>query len=191
MNEQQIRAMIQGEILAANSASRFGISMNSNHAHTGIDAPQISQNNILPGNSVEGSIKFATAQRTYKIGVNFNPTAVFVHGNATGSASGEKFIIVGNAQLGPSLYLQPGPASSLSVVPGGPPQTIIQSCTYFGMDVGNAPHTLVSEQHIANVEYGGNVLARMTITGYDNKNLLVYTDILTSGWVFNLSFTIT
>lgn len=190
MNESQIRNLIRQEMASANSGARFaGVTPNNNHAHTGLDSPQISQNNILPGNSVEGSITFAQAQTTYKIGINFNPTSVLVHGNATGP-SGAKFMIVGNAQLGPSLYLQPG--TTTSVRPGGPPQNIIQSNTYFGLDSGAGVHTLVDEGHIANVEFPkGTIFARATITGYDSKNILLYTDVLLSGWQFNLSLTIT
>lgn len=175
---------------SANSGARFaGVTPNNNHAHTGLDAPQISQNNIMPGNSVEGSITFAH-QKVYKIGVNFNPTSVLVHGNVLGTHSSERFIIVGNAQLGPSFYLQPG--TNTSVFPGGPPQNIIQSNTYFGTDVAGVVHTLVDEGHIVNVEYPlGNVFVRATITGYDNKNVILNVDTLTSGWVINLSFTIT
>lgn len=191
LSESQIRNIVRQEMATQQNGSRFGITPTSNHAHTGLDSPQINQNNILPGNSVEGSIMFAQAQTTYKIGINFNPTSILVHGNAVGP--GGTFMIVGNAQLGPSLYLQPG--TSTSVRPGGPPQNIIQSNTYFGLDSGGVAHTLIDEEHIANVNYkvsGVNTFfVRATITGYDSKNVFLYTDTLASGWALNLSFTIT
>lgn len=187
LTESQVRSIVRQEMMSASSGARFaGVTPNNNHAHTGLDAPQISQNNILPGNSVEGSIAFAQ-QTTYKIGINFNPTAVWVHGNVVGNL-GERFMVTGNAQLGPSLYLQPG--STTSVRPGGPPQDIIQSTTYFGVDSGGAFHTLVDEGHIVDIFYS-TVRARATIIGYDSKNIIIQVDTLASGWTINLSLTIT
>jgi hypothetical protein len=193
LTEQQIRQIVQSEIQAQNSAGRFGLNMTPSHYHSGNagDGPQISQDYILPGDRLEGSITFAQ-QTTYQIGTNFNPTAVWVHGNATG-ASGEKFLIVGNAQLGGnSFYLQPG--TTTSVLVGGTPETIIQSNTYFGgtSGTGGSLHTIVDEGHIANIEYPtGTIYARATITAFSNKAITLVVDTLSSGWELNLSFTIT
>jgi hypothetical protein len=190
MNEQQIRAIVQSEIQTQSSANRFGLNMTPTHYHTGNagDGPQISENYIVAGESLEGSITFAQ-QTTYQIATNFNPKAIWLHGNATG-ASGEKFLVVGNAQLGGnSFYLQPG--TTTSVLVGGTPQTIIQSNTYFG-GTGSSLYTIVDEGHIANIEYPkGTIYARATITAFSNKSITVVVDTLTSGWEFNLSFTIT
>lgn len=187
-NESYIRSIVRQEIQTQSNGARFGLNPQSTHEHTGIDSPKINQNNILPGNSVEGSIRFAQTT-IYKIGVNFNPTSVFVHGNITGDL-GEKFITTGVAEFGPSLYLQP--STSTSVTPGGKPQDIIQSATYFGTDAGGSPHTIVTEEHIASVEYpSGTIRARATIIGYDSKNVLVQVNTLNTGWAMNLSFTIT
>lgn len=191
MDEQKIRNIVRQEIQASASSGRFGLNLTPSHYHTGVggDGPQLNQNSILAGSRLEGSITFAQ-QTTYKIATNFNPAAVWVHGNVIGAISGEKFMTVGNAQLGgSSYYLQP--ASNVSVQVGGPPQDIIQSCTYFGMDFGNAPHTLVSEGHIVDIFYGGVIKARATISSF-NKDAIYFTvSTLVTGWTINLSFTIT
>lgn len=189
-NDAYIRQIVQQELAKSSQSKRFNLTDTTRHQHTKNDSAPVSQNDITPGNSVEGTITFAQTT-VYKIGVNFNPTSVFVHGNVTGNG-GEKFLVVGNAQFGPSFYLQPG--TSTSVVTGGPRQTIIQSSSYFGgtSGVGGALHTVADEGHIVDVEYPlGTIHARATIIGYDNKNLLVEVNNLDGGWAINLSFTIT
>lgn len=193
MNEQQIKQLIQQEIHKNQQAQRFNLNSIPRHTHNGVDSPPVNQGDIKPGLRAEGSITFAR-QTVYKIGVNFNPTALWVHGNVTGPL-GEKFMIVGNAQIGPSFYLQP--SNSNSVVTGGPQQKLIQSNTYFGLDSGGGVHTLVDEGHIVNVFYGGNVLVRATVGDasqnhiYDNKSISIYVDTLTTGWAINISWTVT
>lgn len=191
MTEAQIRTLVQQEIAAQTSAARFGLNNTAQHKHTGTDGPQISQNNILPGNRLEGRITFSQAT-TYRIATNFNPVAVWVQGNVTG-ALGEKYMVVGNAQLGgSSFYLQPG--TSTSVLVGGTPQSIIQSTTYFGTDGGIPPvsHTVADEGHIVDVEYPLNTIhARATITGFDRNAIIFEVTTLQAGWEMNLSFTIT
>lgn len=178
--------MIQQAIAKNEQANRFNLVNISRHQHNRSDVAPISQNDITPGNSTTGSITLAT-QTTYNIGVNFNPTSVFVHGNVVG-ASGERFITVGSAQFGPGFYLQPG--TSTSVIIGGQPETIVQSCTYFGSAAGTF-HTVADEQHIVDIFYSGTVFARATITGYSSAGIIVVVDTLTSGWSMNLNFMIT
>lgn len=189
MNDQQLRQIIRQEIEASNSSSRFGLNTIPRHTHNGIDSPQISANDVIAGNSVEGSIAFAQVT-TYNIGVNFNPRQVIIHGNATGP-NNDKYIIVGCAQFGQSLYLQPN--TTTSVKPGGTAQTIIQSNTYFGGAPGASGflHTIIDEGHIANIEFpSGTIFVRATITGYSNSGITLSVDTLASGWALNLSWTI-
>lgn len=194
LTEQQVRQMIQQEMAKSNQAGVFSMSPISSHTHTGKgqDGPQINQNDILPGLRTEGSIKMIR-QTTYLIGINFNPTAIWIHGNVVG-ASGEKFMVVGNAQLGQSFYLQP--SNSNSVVTGGPLQKVIQSNTYFGgtSGAGGVLHTLVDEGHIINVSgypTKNDIYVRATITGFDNKGIYISVDTLSSGWEINISWTVT
>lgn len=175
--------------------NRFNLNTSIQHRHTGKgqDAAQINQNDIIPGLRAEGSIVMEQ-ETIYKIGINFNPSAIWVHGNVTGP-SGEKFLIVGNAQLGASFYLQP--SNSTSVITGGPQQKVIQSTSYFGVDSGGVSHTLVDEGHIVDVFYGGTIKVRATVGDvnqtkiYDNKNIYIFVNTLLSGWTINLSWTVT
>ncbi len=187
MISQEIQDYVKQQIQSAASNTRFQLSGVTRHIHNGTDSPKITQSNILPGFRTEGSITFA--QKTvYKIGITFNPTAIWVHGNVIGNA-GERFIVTGNAQLGPSFYLQP--STSTSVLTGGPIQNIIQSTTYYGIDSGGAVHTLVDEGHIVDVFYSATIHARATVIGYDNTAVYVQVDNLDASWVMNLSWTIT
>lgn len=189
MSDAYIRSIVQQEIAKNNQRNKFNLTTTPQHGHTGKgqDAPRLNQSDIIPGLRCEGSIAMAQAT-IYKIGITFNPSAIWIHGNVTG-ASGERFIIVGNAQLGPSFYLQPG--NSTSVVTGGPKQTNIQSTTYFGVDSGGAIHTLVDETHIVDVFYAATIHARATIISYDNTAIYVQVNNLSSGWTINLSWTVT
>lgn len=188
MTPQEVQQMIQQELYKYQQASRFNLAKVANHKHTGkgTDAPRISSNNILPGLRAEGRISFDQAT-TYKVGLTFNPSSVFIQGNVTG-ASGERFIIVANAQFGQGYYMQP--QSTTSTVIGGRPQTIIQSSTYFGTD-GGSFHTVADEGHIVDVEYPLDTIhARATITNFDNTGMYVTVDTLDLGWGITLSFTV-
>lgn len=186
-NDSQIRAIVQQEVARIQQSQRFNLTNTSRHQHTTTDIAPISANDITPGNSVTGSITFAQ-QTTYNIGVNFNPSTVVVNGNVIGP-SNQRFLTVGTAKFGPSLYLQPN--TSTSVKAGGVPETIIQCCSYFGAESsGGAMHTLVDEGHIVDIEYSGTIFARATITGYSNQGIILVVDDLVSGWSMNLNLTI-
>lgn len=193
MTEGQIRQLIQQELAKDKQRNSFNMTTTPSHRHTGKgqDGPQILSSDILPGQRAEGSILMST-QTTYKIGLTFNPTAVWIHGNVTGP-SGAKFFVTGNAQLGPSFYLQPG--SATSVVTGGPKQSIIQSTTYFGVDLSGGFHTLVDEGHIVDIFYSNTLFVRGTITEFGSNYLTISftggTNVLTTGWAVNLSWTVT
>lgn len=183
--------MIRQEISKSQQSSRFNLNVNPNVRHTGIDSPPINQNSITGGIRVTGGVTFET-ETTYKINISFNPTAVWMHGNVTGPR-GERFIIVGNAQLGTSYYLQPESATSVKI--GGLKETIIQSNTYFGSDSLGGLHTLEDDGHIFNIFYLGSLLVRGTITDYNSSSITISftggTNLLTPGWTVNASLTIT
>lgn len=188
-DQAQVQRMIQQEIMKSNQMAKFNLNTTPSHRHTGKggDAPNISQTDIIPGLKAEGRISFAQTT-TYKVGLTFNPQAIYIQGNVTG-ALGEKFIVVANAQFGPSYYMQP--QSTTSTVIGGPQQKILQSSTYFGIDSGGTAHTVADEGHIVDVEYPLNTIhARVTITGYDATGIYVQVTTLASGWEITLSFTV-
>lgn len=187
MNSQdlaQVQSMIRQEMAKSSQASRFNLTDIQRHQHSKNDVAPVNQNDIAPGNSTTGTVTFAQAT-TYNIGVNFNPTRVDVQGNVTG-ALGEKFLVVGVAKFGPSFYLQPG--TTTSVVIGGQPESIVQSCCYIG-GTGGALHTVADQGHIVDVEYSG-IHARATIQSYSSRGIIVKVDNLDSGWAMNLNWTI-
>lgn len=192
MNDNSIRQLIQQEIYKARQMGSFNLQNVNRHEHNRISSNPINQSNIIPGLKAEGSIKFAQ-QTTYTIGLTFNPSAIFVQGNVIGTG-GAKFFVTGNAQFGPSYYMQP--ESNTSVVIGGPQQNILQSTAYFGLDSASSPHALVGEGHIVDVSGfpnppGTAIYARATITKYSSNAIYVNIDNLASGWEMNLSFTVT
>lgn len=189
MNDSQIRQLIRSEIYRSRQVGSFNLQSVNRHEHNGVSSNPINQSDIVPGLKVEGRVSFAQ-QTTYTIGLNFNPSSVAIQGIVTGSSlPQEKFIIVANAQFGPSYYMQP--QSITSTVIGGPQQSIIQSSTYWGTDSGGGTHLVADEGHICDVEYGGSIHARATIISYNSSALMVTVDNLDSGWEITLSFTVT
>lgn len=186
-DQSQVHLMIQQAMAKNSQSQRFNLSNANRHQHNRTDGAPISANDITAGNSTTGTVTLETIT-TYNIGVNFNPTRLDIQGNVTG-ASGEKFLVVGIAQFGPSFYLQPG--TSTSVVIGGQPETIVQSSSYIGgiAGTGGALHTVADQEHIVDVEYSG-IHARATVIGYSNKGIIIQVNNLDSGWAMNLNFTI-
>lgn len=130
---------------------------------------------IVASQGASGSITFSTDGQRYRIGLNtkpgsaFSPSVIRFNGIAIrrGGGGGSidiRSLVVGDAFLGPSFYLQP--ESSTSVTIGGTPMTVIQSSSYILVnDSGSGPNTQasVSEGHIVSVIFNGVVVARATI----------------------------
>ncbi len=189
MNDQMKKEMenIAQQVFNRNtSRSQFSPSSTTLHTHNGIDSPQINQEDVLPNTRLSGSITFSQST-IYQIGVNFNPTSIWFYGEAVnndGSSPTIRAHCIGNAQLGPSFYLQP--SSTTSVVVGGPTQNIIQSSSMLLIDSSTTSalfsglgtqynptvRAIVDEGHLVDVEYGG-ILARATILSYENGVILI------------------
>lgn len=100
---------------------------------------------------------------------------------ATGSITTRGFGI-GNAQLGPSYYFQPGDASSVKI--GGPLQDFIQSSSSVTIAAGGFV-TTVSEGTLFRVGYPNNSLANLKATAqiasFDKTSIKIDVT-LASGW---------
>lgn len=81
MISKEIQDYVIGQIQDAASSGRFQLTGIPRHVHNGIDSPKVSQDNILPGIELSGTITFAQST-TYQIGVNFNASEVRFYGNA-------------------------------------------------------------------------------------------------------------
>ncbi len=86
--------MIREEIQANESKSRFKKTGIGLHKHNGLDSPQIHSNDIVTGVRAIGSVTMATTATDYLFGLtagvtkgnNFNPTTVYIFGNAIRTA---------------------------------------------------------------------------------------------------------
>lgn len=181
MNEQQIRTLIRDEL----NQQRYtaGTPIVSPHNHDNNNSPRLSQSDIMPAVRTSGSITFARIA-TYKINTNSNPnpTLVLCYGIVVDSASAptKRTHTFGTAQLGQSYYLQPDTLNTVKV--GGPIQPFIQSSTYFYVDNTGVVHALTDEENLVDVEYGGIIHARMTLTAFDSKSITLDVTHLDSGW---------
>lgn len=203
----QIQALVQKEIdtqfpkLYKQYADKYGVASVPLHTHNGLDSPKIKEWDLQHSQAASGNITMATNNQRYTIGLNikpgtsFRPSQIRFNGIAIHQTAGTtdiRALVVGDAFIGPSYYLQPLAASSVTV--GGPPQVCIQSSSYILVnDSGAGPLTqaLASEGHIVSVTFNSVIVARATIPdlgdfGANNDPLLggnLLVDVtLTSGW---------
>lgn len=213
MTEPEIRQLIQQEMAKAAQAGRFNLQFIPRHTHNGIDSPQVNQNNINPGRTCRGLITFAS-NTVYTLNPGFNPTSLFVYGNAThktGATIDIRAFIIGDARFAPSTYFQAPNANAVitSVATGGklltgnpPPQkqadgsyanTIIQSSAYFSV-AGNAtattPHALADQFHLIDVELGGVILARADVISF-SRDAIKISVVLAAGWQIDANYIVT
>lgn len=205
---EQIQAMVQKEIevqfpkLYQQYADKYGVASVPLHTHNGFDSPKVNAWDLTHSQAASGSITMATNGQRYEIGLNiaksgtsFAPSQIRFNGIAIkgSGATGIRALVVGDAFIGPSYYLQP--LSSSSVTIGGPAQVCVQSSSYILVNdsgAGNPTAALASEGHIVSVEFpGGTVVARATIPdlgdfGANDKPLLggnLLVDVtLATGW---------
>lgn len=207
-DDQRIRQIVREEIRKGQNSEPFGVQNIPFHLHNGTDAPMIKEDNIIANGSVSGSVTFSSA-RTYILSLNssFTPKSVVSYGLArSGVASDpatEKYFVFGSAQLTPSFYFQS--AGNSNVVTGGLQYPAydpnhpeygtnipMQSCTYFGVEgTAGAVHVLASNFHIIDVEYGGTIYARATITNFSKDAIVIVVDNLETNWVITSTFVVT
>lgn len=168
---------------AQQNGSRFGISTTGNHAHTGLDSPQINGGNIIPGLRTSGSVDMASA-KDYKFNVNFQPSLVVFYGNPfhTGAGIDRHTFVFGQAALGQNQYFQPQTTASVTI---GGKSDIVQTCTMFmalGTGSGSSFQTIASQTHLINVQESGSVVARATLSSYGQNYFVITVNTLASGW---------
>ena len=207
-NEQKIRQIVREELARKDDSSRFRLTSIPNHKHDGVDSLKIRQENIIPSVSVSGRITFAQeTDYTINLNSNFTPSRIELYGIAYDASGigGYRTMTVGTANLGPSFYLQPVAGSTTSVQQGtkqypfptqmydGSYATIpLQSCTYLWVSNGSSNyHGQPSEGHILNVEWGGTIYARMTVTDFSKSAITLRVDVLDTNWEIYTNIVIT
>jgi len=182
-----IQALVRKEIetmfpqLYSQQATKYGVAKVPLHVHNGFDAPQIKASDVIASQAASGSITMSTTGQRYQIGLNVKPGSPFapsiirfngiaVHSSTSPAITPDiRALVVGDAFIGPSFYLQPLTTSSVTV--GGPPQVCVQSSSYICVNnsgAGPATQASVSEGHIVSVTFNGNIVARATIPDLDD-----------------------
>ena len=116
-----------------------------------------------------------------------------------GSSIGVRCQIIGSANLGPSFYLQP--QSSSSVVTGDIQYPFVdpilgvtvplQSSSYLWTQSSNIFKALAGEGHIVNVEAGGTIYARATVTDFSKERIEIVVYDLDTNWTIQANLVIT
>lgn len=206
MDESKIRQIVRDEMLRGSNTSRFGIDAIPHHTHDGISSLKIKQSDIIPSVSVSGRITFAQeTDYTINLNSNFTPSSVTLYGiayDATGG-SGVRCMIIGTANLGPSFYLQPGDTTTTVTTgniqypfldPNINNGTVVplQSSTFLWVDNGSTTfHGQPGEGNIVNVEWGGSIYARASITSFSKTSIIFHVETLVAGWEIYTNIVIT
>lgn len=206
MNETQIRALVRQEIRNSVSTGRFSQNAIQRHIHNGIDSPQLTADNIIPGVSVAGTISMQQ-EAVYTLNLNglFTPTSIVVSGVVVDDPDTPtiRAFFYGNAQLGPSFYFQPLTNTSVQTgtlqFPRGTPefpnenvpvQHSVYTSTKSDAVAGGIFHALADEGHIVDVEYSG-IHARATVTNFSRTAVEITVSDLDSGWAIIGNWVIT
>lgn len=212
LQEKDVRRIIQEELKRSAKNARFGYQQTPLHTHNGKDAPQITEDNVVPNPAIVGTIEMAQATN-YSIGLNasFTPRNIQVYGVITGtySANAIRVLTTGSAQLTKGFYLQPGGSTFVvtgdtqypfptSQPDGTTPSVPVQSSAYINVSRGNLAHTFagVSEDHIVDVVYPdpssvSDIKARVTVVDFSKNEVKVSVPYLEAGWTIFLNYVIT
>lgn len=208
MNDSNIRQLIQQEIYKARQAGSFNLQSVNRHAHNNISSNPINQSDVVPGQTARGLITF-TQSTVYTLGITFNPTSLFIYGNAVHRTAGTidiRAFIIGDAKFAPSFYFQK--SSTTAVTTGGkllsgnpPPQqladgsyanTIVQSSSYFAISGNGVPTTPVASAdqfHLVRVDFSG-LLASADVISF-SKSAIEIATVLADGWEINANYIVT
>lgn len=180
------------EKVYSEKATQYGVATVPSHVHNGLDANQVSQDDIIPKQNALGNITMATDGRTYRFGLTSNPNIVQFIGIAFYNSGGitKRAHVQGFASLGSNYkFVDDGTGNSVSP---GPVQNIIQCSSMISIVDGMSPtvNVVSSEENIVYVVAGGSQVAVATITSYNERNLFVHV-ILAANWTIQGNFVIT
>ena len=190
MTEQEIRKIVQEEI---EKEYRAGDPHVPTHHHDGTDNIRISQSDIIPLTTVNGTIDMASAT-TYSLylsSINGSPSSVTFYGGAKHpSATKQHSMIIGNAQLGINQQFQPPvPANNRAVtMTGSKTTTIIQGSAFMYINNTDLTKNVVgnSQGHIIyTFDDSGTDLIVADITAYSNSVITINVSTLASGWTIS------
>lgn len=118
--------------------TQYGVPTVPYHIHNGIDSPEITQTNILPGYRALATITMATDGATYTLGGNAGGTQLLFYGTAVHNSGGVdmRAICTGNCQLGQSYKFVA--QSGTSVTTGDHALSLIQGSSALFIDSSGA-----------------------------------------------------
>jgi len=192
-NDPNIEKKVQDLEKIVGDLARTVNELNASQAqyHREFGVAEVSGYDVDTINRTLGSIIMSTDGQEYEIGINSNPKEVFFNGvvtNGQTGTSGVRIMVVGYAQLGKALQLQPVTGSTNRVVVGGQTLDIIQCSTNFAVPGANSitPVPNVSEQHIVSAYYpspisDANLVARASVSRYERGIVFVQVSLAT-GW---------
>lgn len=180
MDEQQIRKIVQDEMKKRTT----GVPTIQRHVHDGNDSPKISQKDVIPLITGNGTVTMSqSATYLLKLGnVGITPRSVSFIGGALNTTASPSLhaMIVGSASLGVNQQFQP--ESSVSVILGPVVTSIIQGSA--SIIVSNAGTSIIknSQGHIVfAADASNNNYATATIIAYDRSTITIQTT-LASNW---------
>lgn len=185
--------MIKEQLAQQADSSQFTTSQVPNHAHNGIDAPRISQSDIVPNIAYTAVLGFSPgAPYTTLIPIPANATSLSYHGfasnNAGGGSATKRAIISGEAYFAPSYFynanLNQLPTTSIP---------LSQVCNSMYIDSGNSSNTrtYTDATHLVamadETSTDGNPLLSIIINFYQQGYISVTQDAWNSAWQATLA----
>lgn len=188
MTIDEVKNIVNEEIQAAGSGSRFGMGSIQRHTHNGFDSYKLLESNLTPSKYTTGTVTM-DAVKDYVFNTSFAPSLVTFRGIATSGDGNWQSLIFGTAALGQNLMLQQNTDGSSSLTNTAP--QIIQSCTFMAYDIGAAAARC--DTNVSNLIYverttTGTIFIEAAITSYGQNLFTLTVSTLASGWTITGSF---
>lgn len=194
MNEQRIRQIIREEIFRDNNKSRFvGVQSIQDHIHNGVDAPRISQDDLVNG-TANNSLIVMNENETFQLKNVQGISRITFHGfaadNADGSPATQRALINGTVVFGTCLRFT-GSGSVISPEGAGNTTAFTQgTSSIYTLNQVDAIRVSSSSDHFAYVTDGSTEVAKASVVAVSVDSISIRVE-LASNWQITGSLILT
>ena len=197
MDEKQMRQIVKSEIQAYMNAKQFTLSKIPAHTHTGLDAPRVEENDLLPSDIFNGGFVMGNAgSEVFTISKIPRLNTITFYGVATNGAYtnpttlyNEKATITGEIRIGKVFSLN-GNTGTDFYATGESVANYSQACTSAYTDVTTLSKQFVTASATAFAEVfdGTNTVATATVTNATESSIEVTVTVTSSWYIIGFFF---